>query len=103
MASIYYLIQPPHQAGHCIYNLVTSKEFRCTHQAVKLVLVMDMVLKHVAQLVKCDDIKELQFTDKNGHVLHPTDWLTGVDYEDFDDETEYHQNENTKEQGENEG
>ncbi len=57
-----------------------------THCKVTKIPVTQMVINAVEQMAYKQGFKELKFKNQHGVILHPANWIAGVDYENPNNE-----------------
>jgi hypothetical protein len=84
--AIYLRPLPNEQGGHQVMSLSTGLA-RTTMKVWELPIT-DLVIKTVEEMAEAQGIKSLKLTGRNKRLLHPADWIAGVDYENQNNEEE---------------
>ena len=74
-------LRPPskEQTAHTVMNLHTGQ--RLYRRTIEPLPYTDNVIKQVETLAFRQGFKDLKFKDRTGILLHPSDWIAGVDYD----------------------
>ena len=89
--AIYLRPLPNEQGGHQVMSLSTGLA-RTTMKVWELPIT-DLVIKTVEEMAEAQGIKSLKLTGRNKRLLHPADWIAGVDYENQDYENQNNEEE----------
>ena len=78
--AIYLTLTLNKQGGHVVVDYKYGLTF--TIRKVPDIPVNNLIIKDVEEKVSGNKIATLQFENNSGVLLHPNDWLKGVDYGD---------------------